>query len=112
MCCSQNRISQIALATLLVHELSTGFCEENSSFKNTDVMKIPSTFRQLLFCDNFSLRKHTLQTANIGYEWEGGLSLFLHYALLFLFIFLLWRMHITKFTILAIFKCTFQGTCQ
>ena len=72
MCCSQNRISQIALATLLVHELSTGFCEENSSFKNTDVMKIPSTFRQLLFCDNFSLRKHTLQTANIGYEWEGG----------------------------------------
>ena len=56
-------------------------------------MKIPSTFRQLLFCDNFSLRKHTLQTANIGYVWEGGLSLFLHYALLFLFFFIVGNAH-------------------
>ena len=48
--------------------------KEEISFKNIDVMKMSNTLGQLLFCDNLSLRKHTLQTANIGYVCGGGFS--------------------------------------
>lgn len=56
--------------------------------------------------DNLSLRKHILQRGDIGYVWGGSLSLFIHYT--FLLPFLLWEIHKTKFTILAMFKNTVQ----